>query len=103
MPKGVMLKHISFTSIAGAVPHQGFNLYPDDVYLSYLPLPHVLERVIVIALIGYGACISMYGGDVQSLKDDIQLVKPTVFASVPRVYRRLYTAIKDSIDKLTGM
>jgi len=29
-------------------------------------------------------------------------VRPTIFASVPRLYRRLYTAIKDNLDKLTG-
>ena len=70
-------------------------MLPTDVYLSYLPLPHVLERVIVTSLMGYGSLICMYSGDVLKIKDDINLVRPTIFASVPRLYRRLYTAIKD--------
>lgn len=42
-----------------------------DVYLSYLPLPHVLERFVVITLLGYGSTICMYGGDVQKINSDL--------------------------------
>lgn len=41
------------------------------MYLSYLPLPHVLERVVVTALLGFGCTICMYGGDVQKINVDI--------------------------------
>lgn len=64
MPKGVMLKHKNFVTVAGGVVYFGISLYSTDVYLSYLPLPHVLERVVVTALIGFGCLICMYGGDV---------------------------------------
>ncbi|CAD8132100.1 unnamed protein product [Paramecium pentaurelia] len=102
MPKGVMLRHLNFVTVAGGVVYQGIQLYPTDVYLSYLPLPHVLERVVVTALLGFGCTICMYGGDVQKINVDIQLVKPTIFVSVPRLYRRLYNAIKEKADKVTG-
>lgn len=62
----------------------------NDVYLSYLPLPHVFERILSLVMMGYGATICYYGGDVMKLKDDLALVKPTIFASVPRLYHRLY-------------
>ncbi|CAD8054344.1 unnamed protein product [Paramecium sonneborni] len=102
MPKGAMLRHLNFVTVAGGVVYQGLQFYPSDVYLSYLPLPHVLERVVVTALLGFGCTICMYGGDVQKINIDIQLVKPTIFVSVPRLYRRLYNAIKEKADKLTG-
>ncbi|CAD8136283.1 unnamed protein product [Paramecium octaurelia] len=102
MPKGVMLRHLNFVTVAGGVVYQGIQLYPTDVYLSYLPLPHVLERVVVTALLGFGCTICMYGGDVLKINVDIQLVKPTIFVSVPRLYRRLYNAIKEKADKVEG-
>lgn len=30
------------------------------------------------------------------------MVKPTIFVSVPRLFRRLYNAIKERIEKVTG-
>ncbi len=36
------------------------------------------------------------------LKDDLALVKPTLFCSVPRIFLRLYLIIKDNLEKLTG-
>jgi len=44
---------------------------PDDVYLSYLPLPHIFERLFVNAMIHFGGCVGFYGGDVLKLKDDL--------------------------------
>jgi len=44
---------------------------PTDVHLSYLPLPHIMERLVVWGVIHAGACIMFYAGDVLKLKDDI--------------------------------
>jgi len=86
------------------IPHiEGISITKTDVYLSYLPLPHVLERIIVYATIGAGAQIAIYGGDVMKLKDDLALVRPTVFCSVPRLYNRFYDVMKSGFKKLTGV
>lgn len=39
----------------------------------------------------------------QKLKDDIALIKPTVFVSVPRLYSRFYDVIKGKFKDLTGL
>ena len=44
---------------------------PDDVYISYLPLPHILERLFVNLFLFSGASIGFYNGDVLKLKDDL--------------------------------
>lgn len=75
----------------------------NDSYLSYLPLPHVLERLFVCAMIFVGGKIAMYGGNVLKLKDDLEAVKPTIFASVPRLYNKFYGIIKENIDKASGI
>jgi long-chain acyl-CoA synthetase len=75
----------------------------DDVYVSYLPLPHVFERLFCCTIIYFGASIGFYGGDVLKLKDDLQVLRPTIFASVPRLYQKFYDSIKKGIDDLTGL
>lgn len=50
-----------------------------------------------------GAQIGYFAGDVQKLKEDIALLRPTIFISVPRLYNRFYDAIKKKIDDLEGM
>lgn len=68
--------------------------------LSYLPLPHVLERELLYVILYAGGAIVYYSGDVQKIKDDLALVKPTVFVSVPRLYSRFYDAIKKKFSEL---
>ena len=54
-PKGAMLSHknaLAFTRSSGQ--HSDFHLEPTDVYASYLPLPHVMERFISVAFMAYG-------------------------------------------------
>lgn len=102
-PKGVMLTHLNFSSTISSISNTGFNLAPTDVHLSYLPLAHVFERCIALGMMAYGGTICFYSGDVMKIKDDLMLCKPTIFVSVPRLYHRLYSAIKDKLDQLTGM
>ena len=71
--------------------------------MSYLPLPHLYERYVLVSLFYNGCKIYFYSGDVLKLKDDILEVKPTVFFSVPRLYLRFYQEIKKKLDALTGV
>jgi long-chain acyl-CoA synthetase len=41
-----------------------------------------------------GATVVYYSGDVQKIKDDLALVKPTIFVSVPRLMSKFYDALK---------
>jgi len=47
------------------------NFNKNDVYISYLPLPHVLERIFISCVLYAGAAIGFYSGDVLKLKDDL--------------------------------
>lgn len=55
MPKGAMLTHRNFVSNLGAMERFDgvFKFKNDDVYISYLPLAHVLERYFMIATMTY--------------------------------------------------
>ena len=55
MPKGAMLMHRNFmANIASFTKFDGvFTIYPDDVYISYLPLAHVFERLLMTACMAF--------------------------------------------------
>lgn len=54
-------------------------------------------------MLGAGARIVYYSGDVQKLKDDLAIVRPTVFISVPRLYSRFYDVLRAKFNEITGV
>lgn len=63
------------------------------MHLSYLPLAHVFERIMILGYLATGSSINFFGGDLLKLKDDLADVKPTIFVSVPRLYNKFYSGI----------
>ena len=61
--------------LAHAAYEKELNYNSKDVYLSYLPLPHVLERIFACLVMYVGGRIGFYSGDVQKLKEDLQELK----------------------------
>lgn len=102
-PKGVMLSHGNFIADAASVFKTGFEFNHDDVHLSYLPLAHVLERVIQVALWGWGVKVGFFRGDVLKLNEDIQSLKPTIFPSVPRLFNRIYDKVMSTVAQSGGL
>jgi long-chain acyl-CoA synthetase len=49
-----------------------------------------------------GAKIVYFSGDVQKLKDDLAIVQPTVFLSVPRLFSRFYDVLQQKFKELQG-
>lgn len=101
-PKGVMLSHTNILSNAYSAYECGsFN--PDEEFLSFLPLSHMLERTT-----GYyfpmmiGAKV-VYARSVAQLGDDLLNQKPTILISVPRIYERVYAKIMDSLEKQSAL
>jgi long-chain acyl-CoA synthetase len=97
LPKGVKLTHINFVSVLAAVEAQGAILpSPEDNFIAFLPLAHILELIVETALIMKGATI-MYGhvrtltatspyvktGDMNTA--DLTYYQPTLMAAVPAV------------------
>jgi long-chain acyl-CoA synthetase len=72
---------------------------PDSVALSFLPLAHVFERLAGHFLpFGVGATIA-YAESADTLREDFQLVSPTTTTSVPRVYEKLYAAVREQASE----
>jgi long-chain acyl-CoA synthetase len=90
-PKGVMLTHRNFTYQVDRFKYL-IDLGPEDKSLSFLPLCHVLERIVNYAMQYLGISI-YYAEGFHKLADNLSEVKPSVFATVPRVIERFYDKI----------
>jgi long-chain acyl-CoA synthetase len=97
-PKGVMLSHNNILTNA----HAGLQLLtvlPDDTFLSFLPLSHTFERTVGYYLtIMCGATVT-YARGIPQLGEDLQTIRPTMLISVPRIYERIWGAIRAKLDE----
>ncbi|XP_062108388.1 long chain acyl-CoA synthetase 6, peroxisomal-like isoform X1 [Humulus lupulus] len=95
-PKGAVLTHENLiANVAGA--SIAVKFYPSDVYISYLPLAHIYERVNQIMTAYFGVAVGFYQGDNMKLMDDMAALRPTIFCSVPRLYNRIYAGITNAV------
>ena len=100
--KGVVLSHANMVAAVNAAVVE-FHFDPTDRYPSYLPLAHVMERIISMVMMSMGVAIGFFAGNVMKLKDDLVALKPTVFVSVPRLFSRLHEAITAQFQAKTGI
>ena len=95
-PKGVMLSHYNMLSVA----HGALTVvacYREDVFLSFLPLSHTLERTAGYYLpVMTGATVA-YARSIGQLAQDLQVIRPTVMIAVPRIFERVYGRLKDQL------
>jgi len=93
MPKGAMILHRNMVAMASSALTARLGLTEVDVHISYLPLAHIMERLISTAVTMTGGCIGYYQGDTTKLIDDLKALRPTIFPSVPRLWNRIYDRI----------
>ncbi|XP_035211177.1 long-chain-fatty-acid--CoA ligase 5-like [Stegodyphus dumicola] len=94
-PKGVMITHFNLIVTATAkIFHLG-DAAPGkgDSYLSFLPLAHMMERIIQVILLLNGGKIGFFSGDLSLLVDDLKALKPTHIAVVPRLLNKIYDKV----------
>jgi len=95
--KGVMLSHynILWNSWSGM---KSIAVYEDDLFLSFLPLSHALERTIGMYLPMMSGAIVAYARSIPELAEDLLSIKPTIMISVPRIFERVYAKISAQLD-----
>jgi long-chain acyl-CoA synthetase len=91
VPKGVMLTHDAWVYEAEAVDRLGV-VDAADRQLLYLPLAHVLAKVMEITFIRLGVHTSI-DGNIDRLLHNLSEVRPTWLAAVPRTFEKAYDAI----------
>ncbi|WP_254765972.1 AMP-dependent synthetase/ligase [Salinilacihabitans rarus] len=108
-PKGVRLSHGNFRSNVNQVrkrcgprPDKADDVPTIDAgtqTVSYLPLAHVFERLAGhFLMFASGACVA-YAETPDTLQEDFSAVQPTAATSVPRVYEKIYDAIREQASE----
>jgi len=107
VPKGVVLTHGNLISTSSCIMFLT-NFYPDDVYIGYLPLAHVLELLSECTMMMFGVPVGYSSPntmtDMSSKikrgdKGDASVLKPTMMCVVPLILDRIYKNIMENVNK----
>ena len=97
-PKGVMLSHLNVLSdVYDSL--QTLQSPRGSLFLSFLPLSHSFERTVGYYLAVMVGGTVAYARSIPLLAEDLQSIRPTILVSVPRIYERIYAAIKAKLQE----
>ncbi len=97
-PKGVMLTHRNIVSNVQQVMDRN-PIGEEDVFLSFLPLSHTFERTFTYYYaVANGATVA-FARSVANIEADLTDIRPTMMASVPRVFERIYQKLQRELDQ----
>ncbi len=101
-PKGVMLSHKNIVSdVLGSAPRVPFEK-GTYVALSFLPVCHIFERMILYLYQYYSVSI-YFAESIEKISDNLKEVKPHVISAVPRLLEKVYDKIIAKGTALDGI
>jgi long-chain acyl-CoA synthetase len=102
-PKGCMLTHGSLCAdVDASLQRVDFTAGEDVVYV-FLPLAHVLTRIVQFIAVEAGAEMAYWRRDPKKIVEDVQIIKPTHLPSVPRIFEKIHTAATTKADAAGGV
>ncbi|WP_370412749.1 long-chain fatty acid--CoA ligase [Streptomyces fradiae] len=90
-PKGVRLRHDSWSYMAKAIAATGL-VTQDDVQYLWLPLAHVFGKVLTSGQIEVGH-VTAVDGRIDKIIVNLPIVQPTYMAAVPRIFEKVYNGV----------
>lgn len=108
-PKGVMIVHRNLIAGMTGQCERIPGLGPDDTYIAYLPLAHVLEMTAEISCVTYGCRIGYSSPQTLSdqstkikkgSKGDCSVLKPTLMAAVPEIMDRINKTVMSRVQEM---
>lgn len=100
-PKGVVLSHKNIISNFLACEHI-LPFGDEGKALSYLPLCHVYERMLIY-LYHYRGVSIYYAESIATISDNMREIKPDMLTTVPRLLEKIYDKIMSTGLKLKGI
>ena len=98
-PKGCVLTHENFIATIRMYEDQlRDELEPGIVTFMFLPLAHVLARVVQLVTLDVGATLAFWQGDPKRLLDDIADARPMYLPSVPRVFEKIHARALGAVE-----
>jgi long-chain acyl-CoA synthetase len=74
-----------------------FHVTPSDVYLSFLPLCHMLERTAGCYTMLFAGATLAYAGGIATIVEDVQVIRPTTIIAVPRIVEKIYEGVERKV------
>jgi len=103
VPKGVCLTHGNIAAACEAMNAHGFKQDPErDLYVSFLPLAHVYERVPGMAMAIWNGCTVVFC-KVDEVGEALKTHSPTIMLGVPAVWRKIKERIESKFAQAQGM
>ncbi len=102
-PKGVILTQYNVISNVTYGIRRIRGLDPNETFLSFLPLSHILERTggYYVALMS-GKHIA-FAEDVKNVVENMAEIQPTFMISVPRLFEKVYSRIHESVHQMSPL
>ena len=101
-PKGVMLSHHNVVSNVLA-SEKRIPLEPGKTKaLSFLPVCHIFERMILY-LYQYSGIEIYFAESIEKMSDNLKEVNPHVMTAVPRLYEKIYDKLYAKGEDLSGI
>ncbi|MGB0393547.1 MAG: AMP-binding protein, partial [Flavobacteriaceae bacterium] len=101
-PKGVMLSHNNIVSNVIASQERLPLTYGEAKSLSFLPLCHIYERMLLYLYVYSGTRI-YFAESLETIGDNLKEVNPIVMTAVPRLLEKLYDKIYARGAELSGI
>lgn len=100
-PKGAMISHqnVLFQLAAGEALLEARE---DDDQLCFLPLCHILERLVSVEVPIYKGCTVNFAESPETVFENLREVSPNTFAAVPRLWEKIYSSLMTLRDEATG-
>jgi long-chain acyl-CoA synthetase len=92
-PKGCVLTHANLLFTCEAYIDRLELRKSAPVIFTYLPLAHVLARMVSFVTLETGGTLAFWGGDTKNLAKDIGEAKPTHIPTVPRLLEKIHTRV----------
>lgn len=102
-PKGCVLSHANLLYTAGAYIDRLDLRAKPPVIFQYLPLAHVLARMVSFVCLDVGGTLAFWGGDTKNLAADIAEAKPTHIPTVPRLLEKIMTRVISTAESAGGV
>lgn len=99
LPKGAMMPHRAFIHVCESAQRL-IPLVESDIFLTFLPMSHVYERVAGQCLPIYLGATIAYAKSLASLAGDMLKVRPTVLLCVPRFLESFRERALDGVQKM---
>jgi len=95
-PKGCMFTHANVSTIVATLQRMT-ETAPVDVLFAYLPLAHLLTRMLQVYALHTGAAIAYSSGNIRAILGELAEVAPTHLPSVPTLFEKIYSVVTAQI------